>query len=668
MRDLLRKLSRWDRTLLLLVGVYLLLWPAESLSAFVLETRVALQIAIYAIGSVVIMRFAIRGTKALIRRFLWRVRHRMIAVYLFVGVIPLALAITLAGLGLRLLFGPVAAYMVRSTLDQHAAALQSAASSFGWELRATVPARRREAAGRFISDASPRFPGIMLRVDTPRGPAGFPQWLVDDRPPDTLQQFQGVLRRSGKLYLAGHAQYSSDSPSVLLMMPLTAEYLARLLPGLGIVERMAPPGPLGERVASQRAGQGLLDGRADNAVADGRAGDGQLPPPLGPLDGPIRWSALIPVLSWESGESRLEAVFALRSRYSAVGRLLFSSQSMEVARGVQIASYVLAGLFCGAVVISLIVAVSLTRTMTGAVHELYLGTERVNHSDFSHRVAIRGDDQLTELGRSFNNMTESIERLIEESRERQRLQAELEIAREVQARLFPRELPRLKTLDVLGVCRPAQEVSGDFFDYVELSPTRLALAFGDVSGKGISAALVMASMHSIVRTQLSLLTGSNGELALSTAELVARANQQLYAGTAPDKFSTLFFGSYDEQESSLVYSNAGHLPPFLIRGGEVQRLDVSGLVVGAFPHAQYESSKIELTAGDLLVAYTDGVTEPENAYGEEFGEQRLIEALLRHADRPIDEIIQAVMQEVIEWTGETTLQDDMTMLVARRRS
>ena len=668
MRDVLRKLSRWDQTLLLLVAVYLLLWPVEPLSPLVLEARVFLQIAIYAIGSVVVARFAIRGTNALIRRFLWRVRHRLIAVYLFVGVIPLALAVTLAGIGLVLLFGPVAAYMVSSNLDQHATALQSAASSFGWELRATEPGRRREAVGRFISDASQRFPGIMLRVDTPRGPAGFPPWLVDGRLPDTIHKFQGVLRRDGKLYLAGHAQYSSDSPSVLLMMPLTAEYLARLLPGLGIVERMAPTAPLSGGGALKRAGRRLVDGRGDTVGGGRQVGDEQLPPPLSPLDGEIRWPALIPVLSWESGESRLEAVFALRSRYSAVGRLLFAGQSMEVARRVQIAGYVLAGLFCGAVVISLIVAVSLTRTMTGAVHELYLGTQRVNQSDFSHRVAIRGDDQLTELGRSFNAMTESIERLIEESRERQRLQAELEIAREVQTRLFPRELPRLKSLDVLGVCRPAQEVSGDFFDYVELSPTRLALAFGDVSGKGISAALVMASMHSIVRTQLSLLSRGNGELTLSTAELVARANQQLYAATAADKFATLFFGCYDEQESALVYTNAGHLPPFLIRGGDVRRLDVSGLVAGAFPHAQYESSKIELKAGDLFVAYTDGVTEPENAYEEEFGEQRLIEALLRHADRPIDEIIQAVMQEVMEWTGETTLQDDMTMLVARRRS
>ena len=324
--------------------------PLEPLSPLVLEARVALQIAIYAIGSVVVARFAIRGTNALIRRFLWRVRHRLIAVYLFVGVIPLALAVTLAVLGLVLLFGPVAAYMVRSNLDQHATALQSAAASFGWELRATEPGRRREAAARFISDASQRFPGIMLRVDTPQGPAGFPPWLVDDRLPDTIDNFQGVLRRDGKLYLAGHAQYSSDSPSVLLMMPLTAEYLARLLPGLGIVERMAPA-PLSGGAALKRIGRRLADDRGDNAVAGRRVGDEQLPPPLGPLDGPIRWPALLPVLSWESGESRLEAVFALRSRYSAVGRLLFSGQSMELARRVQIAAYVLAGLFCGAVVI-----------------------------------------------------------------------------------------------------------------------------------------------------------------------------------------------------------------------------------------------------------------------------------------------------------------------------
>ena len=185
---------------------------------------------------------------------------------------------------------------------------------------------------------------------------------------------------------------------------------------------------------------------------------------------------------------------------------------------------------------------------------------------------------------------------------------------------------------MLGVCRPARTVSGDFYDYVELARCRLALAFGDVSGKGISAALVMATLHSIVRTQLSVLAQGNGDLRFSTAEMVTRVNAQLYTGTSLEKFSTLFFGAYDESESVLSYSNAGHLPPVLIRGGEIRRLDVSGMVVGAFPQAAYESSMVELKSGDLFVAFTDGMTEPENPYGEEFGEQRLLDLLLRDAE------------------------------------
>jgi sigma-B regulation protein RsbU (phosphoserine phosphatase) len=386
-----------------------------------------------------------------------------------------------------------------------------------------------------------------------------------------------------------------------------------------------------------------------------------------PLDLTVAWPAQVPVLNWNSGITDFETAIYLRTRTSAVARLMMSSQSPSLARWARTIGYVLGGMFAAAIIVSFIIAVSVTRTLTRSVHELYVGTLHIDRGDFSHRVPARGDDQLTMLSRSFNNMTASIERLIEDSRERERLQSELEIAREVQAQLFPRAVPALQSLDVLGVCRPAQTVSGDFYDYVELSPSRLALAFGDVSGKGISAALVMATLHSIVRTQLSVLVQGNGNPRVSTAEMVARVNEQLYTGTSSEKFSTLFFGSYDETDGLLSYSNAGHLPPILIRGGVVQRLNVSGMVVGAFPHAAYESSVLQLQSGDLFVAFTDGITEPENPYGEEFGEQRLIDLLLREADHSPQEIIQKTMQDVVDWTGQSALQDDMTMLVVRRR-
>ena len=678
-----QKQGRWDKGLLVLLAFYLFLWPFEPVIPGVRGIRGFLQGLIYILGSIAIVRYSIKGVRILIGKFLWRVRRRMAAVYVFVGLIPLALAATLAGLGTALLFGPLAAYMVTSKVEQRAAELHAAAASFGWEIRATQASRRREAGQRFIQDAQERFPGIVLRVETAEGTvAGFPVWLREEEPPPGIEQYEGVVRRGDDLFLAAHAQYSPDALSVLLMVPLTGEYLAALLPGLGVVERFSfeaaieplreieeaekqDKGPPSEEESLRR--EGLLRRARDRLLGSGEQVERRLPPQAHGLDLPIRWPAQARVLYWSSGESELETVFALRSRYSAVAGMLFSNQSIQIARAVQIAGYLLLGLFGGALVVSLIVAISLTRTMTRTVHDLYRATQRVNRSDFSHRIPVRGDDQLSDLSRSFNTMTESIERLIEESREHERLQSELEIAREVQARMFPREAPKLASMEVLGVCRPAQVVSGDFYDYIQLSPSRMALALGDVSGKGISAALVMATLHSIVRTQLSLLARSNGEFALSTAELVARTNRRLHTDTSDDKFATLFFAGYDEREGILSYSNAGHLPPLLIRGGEIQQLEVTGMVAGVFPESTYESRQLKLQFGDTLVAFTDGLTEPENAYEEEFGEERFREAVLRHVDRPSPEMIAAVMQEVIDWTGESTLQDDMTMLVAKRR-
>ena len=264
-------------------------------------------------------------------------------------------------------------------------------------------------------------------------------------------------------------------------------------------------------------------------------------------------------------------------------------------------------------------------------------------------------------------MTGSIERLIVDSKEREKLESELKIAHEVQAQLFPRSTPRMPTIEALGVCKPARSVSGDFYDYVQLGEGRLALSFGDVSGKGISAALVMAAVHSTLRTQLALLGSLGDDLQGVAARVVAEANRQLCAGTSAEKFATLFLGIYDEPTRKLHYCNAGHLPPMLCRDGRVSRLDVNGMVVGAFAHAEYEGSSIGLRSGDLLCAFTDGISEPENIYGEEYGEERLSELVAREADRPIQEIIRIVLEEVDAWSAgaESSIQDDQTVLMVR---
>jgi sigma-B regulation protein RsbU (phosphoserine phosphatase) len=186
-----------------------------------------------------------------------------------------------------------------------------------------------------------------------------------------------------------------------------------------------------------------------------------------------------------------------------------------------------------------------------------------------------------------------------------------------------------------------------------------------VAGKGISAALLMATIQSTMRTQLTATNGS-GPQHLSTAHLVANLNKQLWATTSPEKYATFYFAVYDDQAQALTYTNAGHLAPILVRGNTLSTLESTGTVVGAFPIARYGEKTVRLEQGDLLVAYTDGIVEPENAYGEMFGEERLKDLIMKHAHADSSEIIARTMEAVNQWTGAGELQDDMTMVVARR--
>ena len=255
------------------------------------------------------------------------------------------------------------------------------------------------------------------------------------------------------------------------------------------------------------------------------------------------------------------------------------------------------------------------------------------------------------------------------TREKERLQSEIAIAREVQSQLFPRGALAMKTIEMTGVCHPARMVSGDYYDYQDVGGGKLAFAIGDVAGKGISAALLMATLQAALRAQITSYQPvegySNGTRPLDAATLVSALNKQLYAHTSPEKYATFFFALFDEPSRSLSYTNAGHLSPLLFHGNEVVPLDSNGTVVGAFPWAKYTESRMHMEPGDLLVCYTDGITEPENAYGEMFGEERLIELVQKYVQREDHEIVALVLEAVRSWTGTPELHDDMTLLLAR---
>jgi len=337
--------------------------------------------------------------------------------------------------------------------------------------------------------------------------------------------------------------------------------------------------------------------------------------------------------------------------------------------------------------VALITGSRLTRTVTRTVAQLYDATQHVNRGDFSHRVPVQSTDQLAELALSFNSMTASIERLIVEQKEKQRLENELMIAQEVQAQLFPRQVRELESLEVHGFCRPARTVSGDYYDFLTASSHKLILAVGDISGKGISAALLMATIHSAVRAYsveslpqmrepvaVGAVAGSGRVMVtwpegveVSPSALLSLLNHQLYESTPPEKYATLFLGIYDGRTHQLNYSNGGHLPPLLIgEDGSLRRLEAGGTVVGLFDNMSYDEGSVEMHPGEIFVAYSDGITEPENDFGE-FGEERLIDLVRKNRRLPLEQISQVVTTAVDDWIGDNEQPDDVTLVLARAR-
>ena len=310
---------------------------------------------------------------------------------------------------------------------------------------------------------------------------------------------------------------------------------------------------------------------------------------------------------------------------------------------------------------SLVTGVVLTRTITRSVGDLYEATQYVRAGDFSHRIRVERADQLGALGESFNAMSSSIDSLVEEQRKRQRLENEVSIAQEVQSQLFPRNLPVIPGIQLGAYCKPARGVSGDYYDFLPMGSTRLGIALADISGKGISAALLMASVQAALRSQLLL----NPDAATSAAEVVSRINKHLFLNTAEDRFATFFFALYDSATRTLRYTNAGHCAPMLINGDKLIRLEKGGIVVGVFEDAEYEEGVVELAPDSVLVVYSDGLIEPENVYGEEFGTNRLENVALRNRRSSADAMVAALLVSAEEWAGTAEQADDMTVIVAR---
>ncbi len=468
-----RNLGRIEKIFLVLVALYILLYFSRLAPGW--QTVVGL--AAFFFGLIALFRAARRGMK----KAIWRLRNRLIAAYLFIAVVPIVLILTLVGLAGWAVIGQMAVYLVNTELGHREGALQRQA-----EILARLPMADAESTvNRFNMTMRMAFPNAQLLV-TGKDPLRYPAENTLTPPPAAWRRATGLVARRDQdgphLYAWAHVPNDSGK-EVTIMAPVTHELLADLIPGLGDVNFTPMMGHI--RVS-------------------------HVPAPVNAFDLPLSGVYPVSIPTWESPKNEIPLLLIVDTRLSAVLGIVFGQkQKWDWGAGVLAGFIALSVLFLIVEILSLVAGVSLSRTITGAVHELYEATQHVKDGDFSYRIPVKGSDQLAELAGSFNTMTENLGRLLIVAKEKERLESELQIAREVQNQLFPKDVPFTHSLELKGVCNPARMVSGDYYDFMPISDHSLAFAIGDVAGKGISAALLMATIQSTMRTQLSATNGSN---------------------------------------------------------------------------------------------------------------------------------------------------------------
>lgn len=644
-------------------------------------------------------------------RFLWKLRNRLIVNYLLMGLTPVVLFVLLALIALYGFSGQFAIFAATSSLQgqlEHYASENRAfcvhvAHSLAThsESKTVSPPPEMEDTVGSREDAGLRIAAFQDGKAIPITPGDL-QAEISHVPSWAQDRFRGAVLDNGKLYLrAINMQTVGDhTTTVILSTPMDKANIDRIAQGIGRIE-VIPNLPMNEETSAGGEQANAVLNKAPGAKAGMRRRDptreeirkdsitgGTLPGAQHFYDIPITFYAPLETTDWATGRTHNTPTI-VTSRPSLLYQRLFIT-SLQIATVVQDILIAIACFFGLLELIAFIMAVRLNRTITRSVNDLYDATIEIDQGNLAHRIKVTRNDQLAALSRSFNRMSYSLERLLVEQREKERLQGELAIAQEVQANLFPHGAVSLPMLELHGACYPARTVSGDYYDFLVSGDSGLGLALGDISGKGISAALLMATLHSAVRAyrfagedlvtagkqltpvgaekvRTAYANGNGDDPFLEPAKILTQLNRHLFRSTQPEKYATLFLGHYDGISKQLTYSCGGQLPPLILRDdNSLTQLDCGGTVVGLLENATYDQDTVQLYSGDLLIAYSDGVTEPENDFGE-FGEERLIDVVRRHRHMPLEAISEQVMQSLRNWIGGQEQPDDITLVLARQR-
>ncbi|HET7219402.1 MAG TPA: SpoIIE family protein phosphatase [Vicinamibacterales bacterium] len=606
------------------------------------------------------------------RRLLWRVRRKLILSYIFIGVVPALLILGFFLLSGWFLAGTVGAYLFHdgyeAVTDNVTLLADAAAAEIG-----RSPKTTEETVDRIQRNGSKslRYPTLSI-LFVPAGASAPPAvsrgpWEHLAGTGASLPDVPAWVRAKADGFRGTTSVTSADasmepelivravSPAgragarvgwVIVDLPLDAAMMNRLYEETGVK-------------AGAVSVTGATQGQAADFDAQAMSGFG-------------RTVSRFDSVEWTTGGVRRVTV-ALMFRLRDLLQRLSQAQAVEV-QGQRLADFlgaliVIVGvLFLIIELVALVMGLALARSITSSVHELFMGTERVRQGDFTHRINITTKDQLGELAESFNQMTGSIENLLQTAAQKKRLEEELRIARQIQMSLLPRGPLDMNGLSVTALCVPAREVGGDYYDFFRLGENRLGVLIADVAGKGTSAALYMAELKGLV---LSL-----SQIYQSPRQLLIEANRILSENLDSRSFITMTYAVLDLANGTMTYARAGHTPLIYYSGqsapAAAQVLVPNGMVLGlridgaAAKFAELlEEDQITLRSGDVIVFYTDGITEAMNSASDLFGEGRLSRLVEEHGHLESGELRERILREIEAFVGAADQHDDMTMILMK---
>ena len=601
-------------------------------------------------------------------RFLWRVRQKLILSYIFLGFVPVILIAALTLVGGFLLYNSIATYVFDAGVDRIVEDVHQIADSAAAEISRNPAAAAETINRKYLSTLS-RYPSLslavvpvelapqpdaqalaspsaapILEVGTWRHglPPSIPVWVRDS--PAGIDSVLAVRSEGATdwMLVLRSAIPTGDRRIVIADLPIDAGQAAALESRTLLTVGAISPGP---KCGGDEAGVGAS---------------------VTTLWTMFRHTvAFMDCTDWRTG-LRDRVTVSLEAQ---VGNLLRQVTAPLLGGGLMLEGlgYFLAFLIITFFVIqgvALFFGALLARSITYAVHELFVGTERVQQGDFTHRIRVQSNDQLGDLATSFNRMSASIDHLLHVQREKQRLDDELRIARDIQKSLLPMSLPEYRGVGIADLCEPAREVGGDYYDFFELGPRQLGVMIADVSGKGTSAALYMAELKGLM---LSLTRRER-----SPRQLLIEANTLLSAHLDNRSFITMTYAVIDLDAGTITAARAGHTPMIVVSGGVAEVLTPPGMVLGLrLPGAPERFSQLleehtrRITPGDVYVLYTDGITEATDGNGDLYSDESLARVVASQHHLDAAGIRERVIREVRAFVGDAEPHDDMTLVVIK---